>query len=110
MAARLARLTQVLLILLGVLSLRLVQLQFIQGARYARLSDRNRIRRLILPAPRGRIVDRNGVLLADTRPSFTVAVVPTPGTQSSSKIPPWARASLFEIKSPNPGPRILDGK
>jgi penicillin-binding protein 2 len=77
MAARLTRLTQVLLILLGILSVRLVQLQVIQGGRYARLSDRNRIRKLVLPAPRGRILDRNGVLLADTRPSFTASVVPT---------------------------------
>lgn len=77
MAARLARLTQVLLILLGILSARLVQLQVIQGGRNLRLSDRNRIRKLVLPAPRGRILDRNGVLLADTRPSFTVSVVPT---------------------------------
>jgi penicillin-binding protein 2 len=77
MAARLTRLTQVLLVLLGVLAARLVQLQVVQGARYARLSDRNRVRKLVLPAPRGRIFDRNGVLLADTRPSFTVAVVPT---------------------------------
>jgi len=77
MAARLARLTQVLLILLGILSARLIQLQVIQGGRNSRLSDRNRIRKLVLPAPRGRILDRNGVLLADTRPSFTVSVVPT---------------------------------
>jgi penicillin-binding protein 2 len=77
MAARLTRLTQVLLVLLGILSIRLVQLQIIQGGRYARLSDRNRIRKLVLPAPRGRILDRNGVLLADTRPSFTASVVPT---------------------------------
>jgi penicillin-binding protein 2 len=77
MAARLTRLTQVLLILLGILSARLVQLQVIQGGRNARLSDRNRIRKLVLPAPRGRILDRNGVLLADTRPSFTTSVIPT---------------------------------
>ena len=83
MADRLTRLTQVLLILLGILSLRLVHLQVIQGSRYARLSDRNRIRKLVLPAPRGRILDRNGVLLADTRPSFTVSVVPTELTDSA---------------------------
>jgi len=77
MAARLTRLTQVLLLLLGILSLRLVQLQVFQGGRNARLSDRNRIRKLVLPAPRGRILDRNGVLLADTRPSFTASVIPT---------------------------------
>ena len=60
-----------------VLALRLVQLQVVQGARYARLSDRNRIRRVIIAAPRGRVFDRTGVLVADTRPSFTVSVIPT---------------------------------
>jgi len=86
MADRLTRLTQVLLILLGILSLRLFHLQVIQGARYARLSDRNRIRKLVLPAPRGRILDRNGVLLADTRPSFTISVVPTELTDSAQTL------------------------
>ena len=89
MAARLTRLTQVLMVLLGILSARLVQLQVVQGARYARLSDRNRIRKLVLPAPRGRILDRNGVLLADTRPSFTVAVVPTELTDSALSLLAW---------------------
>jgi penicillin-binding protein 2 len=89
MAARLNRLSRVLLLLLGVLALRLFQLQVLQGARYARLSDRNRIRKLVLPAPRGRILDRNGVLLADTRPSFTVVVVPT--ELSDSALPLLAR-------------------
>ena len=97
MAARLTRLTQVLLILLGILSLRLVHLQVIQGARYARLSDRNRIRKLVLPAPRGRILDRNGVLLADTRPSFTVSVVPTELTDSA--LPLLAR--MLDIPEPD---------
>ncbi len=67
----------IVLILFGILSLRLVQLQVIRGARYARLSESNRIRKILLPASRGRIFDRNGILLADTRPSFTIAVIPT---------------------------------
>ncbi|MBM3313789.1 penicillin-binding protein 2 [candidate division WOR-3 bacterium] len=77
MAARLTRLGQVLMALLGVLSVRLFHLQAMQGGRYARLSDRNRIRKVVLPAPRGRILDRRGVILADSRPSFTATAVPT---------------------------------
>jgi len=83
MAARLTRLTQVLLVLLGILAIRLIHLQVVQGPRNSRLSDRNRIRKLVLPAPRGRILDRNGVLIADTRPSFTISVVPTELTDSA---------------------------
>ncbi|MFO7637778.1 MAG: penicillin-binding protein 2 [bacterium] len=70
-------------ILVMVLVVRLVQLQVVQGARYARLSDHNRIRRIVLPAPRGRILDRNGVVLADTRPSFTASVIPTEMSDST---------------------------
>ncbi len=77
MKRRLTRLTQLVIALFAILSLRLVELQVFRGARYSRLSDRNRIRKIVLPAPRGRIFDRTGTLLADTRPSFTIAVIPT---------------------------------
>jgi penicillin-binding protein 2 len=83
MANRLTRLTQVLLVLLAILLARLLMLQVIQGRRYSRLSDSNRIRKLVLPAPRGRILDRNGIVLADTRPSFTASAIPTELTDSS---------------------------
>ena len=68
-------LTAVLTLFL-VVGLRLFQLQVVQGARYYRLAEQNRIRRLITPAPRGRILDRNGELLADSRPSFSISLVP----------------------------------
>jgi len=74
---RLKRLTQVLLALFGILSLRLVHLQLIQGERLLRLSDRNRIRKIVRPAPRGRFFDRSSRLIADTRPSYSVSVIPT---------------------------------
>ena len=77
MEPRFNRLTQVLGVLFAILVLRLAHLQLVQGARYAYLSDRNRIRRILLPAPRGRILDRNGTVIADSRPSFTCTVIPT---------------------------------
>lgn len=86
MKLHLKRLTQIVLLLFGVLSLRLVQFQLIRGARYARMSERNRIRKILLPASRGRIFDRNGILLADTRPSFTIAVIPTEANDSTRSL------------------------
>lgn len=83
MKDRLKRLTHIIIILFGILSLRLSYLQLMRGARYARLSDRNRIRKIVLPAPRGRIYDRNGILLADTRPSFSITVIPTETNDSA---------------------------
>lgn len=56
--------------------IRLVQFQVVQGARYFRLAEMNRIRQLVIPAPRGRIFDRNGVLIATTRPAFSISVIP----------------------------------
>lgn len=56
--------------------LRLFQLQVVQGARYDRLAEQNHIRRLVTPAPRGKILDRNGDVLADSRPSFSILLVP----------------------------------
>lgn len=86
MENRLKRLSLVLVVLFGVLSLRLVQLQLFQGRRYSRLSERNHIRKVILPAPRGRILDRTGRLIADTRPSFTVSVIPTEMNDSTMAV------------------------
>ncbi len=56
--------------------LRLFTLQVIQGGRYRELSEENRIRVDVLTAPRGEIRDRNGLLIADSVPSFTVTLDP----------------------------------
>ncbi len=56
--------------------IRLVQFQVIHGARYFRLAEMNRIRQSIIPAPRGRIFDRNSILIASTRPAFSISVIP----------------------------------
>ena len=61
-----------LLVLLG----RLFYLQIVQGPYYQRLSSRNHIRVVATPAPRGRVFDRDSVVLADSRPVFNVSVVP----------------------------------
>jgi penicillin-binding protein 2 len=60
----------------AVLAVRLVDLQLLGVDEYTLLSERNRIRREWVNAPRGLILDRNGVVMADTRPSFTVLAVP----------------------------------
>lgn len=63
-----------LLIFLGVvlffLLVKLVSLQFFQGAYYKHLSNSNRIRTQIIHAPRGIIFDRNGLPLVYNTPGF----------------------------------------
>jgi len=51
---------------------RLWQLQIIQGYEYTQRAERNRVRRVLLVAPRGAVLDRNGALLVENRPSFDI--------------------------------------
>jgi len=62
---------------LGVVALtgRLAQLQVIQAQQYATLASNNQFNFRLVPPPRGRILDRNGVVIAGNRPSFRVLVV-----------------------------------
>ncbi len=64
--------TIIALALLGVFVLRAGYLQVAQGATYRALAEANRVRTHILPAERGIITDRNGVVLANNTPSFTL--------------------------------------
>ena len=64
-----------LLLVLAVLA-RLVWLQIVNHDHYTTLSQENRLKVVPLAPPRGLIYSRDGVLLADNRPSFSLAVVP----------------------------------
>ncbi len=55
---------------------RAYDLQVRHGDQYLALSERNRIRTVALPAPRGSIYDRRGTLLVNNAPSFNLYAVP----------------------------------
>lgn len=63
-------------ILFLLLCLRLWQLQVLDGDRYKRLSEENRLRVVRTAAPRGIIYDRNGVPLVENIPTFSAFIVP----------------------------------
>lgn len=65
-----------MLALFGVLAGRLAHLQVNSYQHYMTLSQENRIKLVALPPPRGLIYDRNGVVLAENRPSFRLALTP----------------------------------
>ncbi|MCC6640144.1 MAG: penicillin-binding protein 2 [Deltaproteobacteria bacterium] len=56
---------------------RLAQLQIVEGAELRMRSEQNSIRTVRLDAPRGRILDREGRVLASTRPAFDLEVMPS---------------------------------
>ena len=62
---------------LGVTALtgRLAQLQIVQAREFSTLATNNQFNYRLVPPPRGRILDRNGVVIAGNRPSFRVLVV-----------------------------------
>ena len=67
------RFVQILVVLmLGVLSVRLYVLQVVRGDRYSEIAQNQRRRRLPIPAPRGVIFDRNKKPIVDSRPTYNV--------------------------------------
>ena len=54
---------------------RLAQLQVFQAGQYATMASNNQFNFRLVPPPRGRILDRDGVVIAGNRPSFRVLVV-----------------------------------
>ncbi|WP_396592832.1 penicillin-binding protein 2 [Brevundimonas sp. R86498] len=57
------------------LTVRLAQLQLVQAQEYSTLASQNQFNFRMVPPPRGRILDRNGVVIAGNRPSFRVLVI-----------------------------------
>ncbi len=65
----------IVLVLLGALVARLYYLQIVSYQHFQTLSDKNRMQLQSVPPTRGLIYDRNGVLLADNRPVFSLNLV-----------------------------------
>jgi penicillin-binding protein 2 len=78
------------LVLLGILFFRLWSLQIVTGDKYLAEANQNRTREIRVPAPRGRILDREGNVLVDNRTSMALQLDPI-------EIPtePAARRELF---------------
>ena len=66
-----------MLLVLGLLLVRLWTMQVLQGSAFATQSEQNRVREVTTPAPRGRILDRNGVPLVTNRATMAVVVAPS---------------------------------
>jgi penicillin-binding protein 2 len=73
---RFLALAMVVVLVFTGLTVRLWDLQLVQGGHYRDLSEQNRVLRLPVEAERGTIVDRNGKVLARNLPGFAVTVIP----------------------------------
>jgi penicillin-binding protein 2 len=73
--ARLAIVSYVIVGMIGVLLLGFWKLQVIDSDRYGVMAERNRVRSIPIIAPRGRMLDRDGRVLVDNYPSFSVLLL-----------------------------------
>ncbi len=66
-----------LLAVVFAISVQFFRIQVLKHTTYALRSDKNRIRDLPIPAARGTIYDRNGLVIAENVPGYSIAVLPT---------------------------------
>jgi penicillin-binding protein 2 len=72
---RLAVASYVIVGMIGVLLLGFWKLQVIDADKYSSMAERNRVRYIPVIAPRGRMLDRDGRVLVDNRPAFSVLLL-----------------------------------
>lgn len=85
------------LLAFAIVLVRLFQLQVVSGADYAQTAHENVIRRVTIPTTRGIVRDAQGRVLASSRPSFNVLIVP--GRVMPSARPQRGRRALDEADS-----------
>ncbi|MCK4548366.1 MAG: penicillin-binding protein 2 [Candidatus Eisenbacteria sp.] len=73
-------------LLLAMLAAKAFELQVVHGARYKQMAEENQIKIRRHRAPRGLILDRNGWVLADNRPSYDLAVIFSETPQDSAHV------------------------
>ena len=95
---RLRLIQALVMVLLGVLSVRLYLLQIVNGEHYAEIAENQRIRLLPIPAPRGVIFDRNGKLLVDSKPIYSIILSreDTKGIDRYTLIKPLAEGLMLD--------------
>lgn len=112
------------LIMLGVLFFRLWSLQIVTGDKYLAEANQNRTREVRVPAPRGRILDRDGDVLVDNRTSMALQLDPIeiPSSVADRRelyarigkvldhSADWVRKKVYETKKNDPpgSPITLD--
>ena len=68
---------------------RLFWLQVLDGQKLSSISSSNSVRRVWVQPPRGRIIDRNDVVMVDNRPLYSVKVIPAEFKRSSAAALAW---------------------
>jgi len=108
--ARLAVASYIIVGMIGVLLLGFWKLQVIDSDKYSQWAERNRVRSIPIIAPRGRILDRDGRVLVDNRPSFSVLLLRDDPVAVEKYLPAIARGldiPLLDIREQMDNTRSL---
>jgi penicillin-binding protein 2 len=101
LARRVAIVGTLSLTLFAILFFRLWFLQVLSSNQYAKAASANFIRPVEIAAPRGEILDRNGTILALSRPAYAVMMsppqLPVPVTLKNLAHPPRGDAGLYNL-------------
>ena len=90
--ARFALLRAVVILLFGILTLQLINMQVINGADYQRRAEINALREIPVPAARGLIYDRHGRPLVQNSARFSATIVP-------GDLPDSGEAAVYRLLS-----------
>lgn len=82
-----------------ILAGRLAHLQVVRGQQYSTEAWANATRVVRTEAPRGRILDRTGAVLAESRPSLTISLLCRDSVEFERRLPALARATGLSAAS-----------
>ena len=94
---RLAAFQYAIAIILGILVFGLWRLQVVSGQNYHAMAEANRIRKVPILAPRGKIFDREGRLIVDNYPSVSCFLVREQGHDIMPDLPLIARGLHMSV-------------
>ena len=95
--ARLNMLFLIVFIFFAAIILRLAYVQLVEGEQYKHDLELYSTRELPIPAPRGRILDRNGEVLVSNKPVYTVTYVEEQGQQIDEEKVAEKLASILQM-------------
>ena len=88
---RLSAVSYISAVMIGLLLLGFWKLQIIDSDKYIVMAERNRERNIAIIAPRGRMLDRDGRVLVDNYPSFSVLLLRDDPAAVAKALPQIAR-------------------
>ncbi len=96
---RSAVLLVLVLVCLSAIFLRLVHLQLLNASYWRRMAENNRLRRLPVPASRGRIYDRTGQVLADNVAVWDLLIFPDEAKDLDESVLFLARTGIAKART-----------